>query len=58
MRWNAMNTITPTELSKLLLNVATTRPVFIWGRRGSVSRRSSSGSRDIAGEATMKEQKP
>jgi MoxR-like ATPase len=29
-----MNTITPTELSKLLLNVAPTRPVFIWGPPG------------------------
>jgi MoxR-like ATPase len=29
-----MNTITPRELSKLLLNVALTRPVFIWGPPG------------------------
>lgn len=29
-----MNTIAPRELSKLLLNVALTRPVFIWGPPG------------------------
>jgi hypothetical protein len=29
-----MQTITPKELSKLLLNVALTRPVFIWGPPG------------------------
>jgi len=29
-----MQTITPRELSKLLLNVALTRPVFIWGPPG------------------------
>lgn len=29
-----MQTITPRELTKLLLNVALTRPVFIWGPPG------------------------
>jgi len=29
-----MQTVTPTQLSKLLLNVALTRPVFIWGPPG------------------------
>ena len=29
-----MHSITPTELSKLLLNVAPKRPVFIWGAPG------------------------
>src|SRR5436305_4841966 len=29
-----MQTVTPKELSKLLLNVALTRPVFIWGPPG------------------------
>jgi SpoVK/Ycf46/Vps4 family AAA+-type ATPase len=29
-----MQTITPSQLSKLLLNVALTRPVFIWGPPG------------------------
>ncbi|MFN3650219.1 MAG: AAA family ATPase [Armatimonadota bacterium] len=29
-----MHTVTPRELSKLLLNVAMTRPVFIWGPPG------------------------
>ena len=29
-----MQTITPTQLAKLLLNVALTRPVFVWGQPG------------------------
>ncbi len=29
-----MQTITPTQLGKLLLNVALTRPVFVWGQPG------------------------
>jgi len=29
-----MQTVTPKELSKLLLNVALTRPVFVWGPPG------------------------
>ena len=29
-----MQTITPTQLGKLLLNVALTRPLFVWGQPG------------------------
>ena len=29
-----MQTITPTQLAKLLLNVALTRLVFVWGQPG------------------------
>lgn len=29
-----MQVITPTQLAKLLLNVALTRPVFVWGQPG------------------------
>ena len=29
-----MQTITPAQLGKLLLNVALTRPVFVWGQPG------------------------
>src|SRR5204862_75121 len=34
IRGAAMHTVTPKQLSKLLLSVALTRPVFIWGPPG------------------------